>query len=416
MKIACMFKDETLCAKFREDRLAREDEFTFFEEPDQILMAQRDSEWDHVVLSDRCFSLSGIADFLEELKGHKDHIRIIILLSNQHDSLLNEKYIKFCLSKGYTYIMPGQTASSIVREVNKIIHASEGEKERTRKNIVLFLGSTPNIGTTLTSFGASLRLADVTEQQIAYLCLNLKSSKVHTYLGISEPSASLDGLRAELRSNSLTKARLMRYCHSIREHPNLHVLFGNLQREQAEYYTPEDIQHLLEVASQTFDLCLVEVNAYWDNAATVCASLLAGTRILVTTPQLGHFQEDISRWLKNLSPILHLDENGFDVFITQHCGKGLLGDQGTFTIKEVRKAMGMNVIGRMGLHSQVAPMLNQGRIVDLIMEEGMIAKELTGLVHTLSTLYELRLKKDKTPRKTWRHRLFSIPAHHNQSV
>lgn len=409
MKIACLCNDEVLRMKFMEDHNAEEDLFLFFDKPEQLMAAAHTADWQYVVVSDRCFSLAILEDFLEGIKDKTETIHVIVLLSNRHDQLINEKFLKFCLSEGYDYTLPGQTVSSIVREVNQLIHAKEGIKAKKRNNLVLFLGSTPNIGTTLTAFGTALQLAEGTDRQIAYLCLNLKSSKIHVYLGESEPTTSLDGLRAELRSNSLTKAGLIHHCHKVREHSNLHVLFGNQLREQAEYYTAEDIRHLLDIAVHAFDLCLVEVNAYWDNAATICAVQLAGTRILVTTPQLGHFQEDVSAWLKNLSPMLELSEDGFDVFITQHSGRKTMGEQGTFSDKEIMRSMGLNVIGRMGNYAKVDAMLNQGRIIEL-MSDDAIKKELAGLAHILSVLYELRMEKAEASKKWWVYKLFFNPT------
>lgn len=125
--------------------------------------------------------------------------------------------------------------------------------------LAAFAGSTPNIGTTLTAFGTAYRLASVTGRKIGFLCLNLKSAKTHLYLGIDKPQVTLDGLRPELRAGTLTADKLRQYAYQPPQLGGLHVLFGNLAREQAEYYEPDDMQRLLDASRQAFDLTIAEV-------------------------------------------------------------------------------------------------------------------------------------------------------------
>lgn len=74
--------------------------------------------------------------------------------------------------------------------------------------IAVFIGTTPNIGTTAAAFAAAYRIAEASGKPIGYLCLNLKSAKIHRYLGIDEPLVTLDKLRPELRSYTLSPEQL----------------------------------------------------------------------------------------------------------------------------------------------------------------------------------------------------------------
>ena len=69
--------------------------------------------------------------------------------------------------------------------------------------IIAFVGTTPNIGTTVTALAAACRISQECGQSVGYLCLNLKSSKIHRYVGVDSPSATLDSLRPELKTDSL---------------------------------------------------------------------------------------------------------------------------------------------------------------------------------------------------------------------
>jgi len=113
-------------------------------------------------------------------------------------------------------------------------------------SVVCFCGTTPNIGTTVVAFGTAIELARRMKDDVAYICLNLKSSKIHRYLGVDEPADSIDAFRAEIRARALSPDRLRRkaWRDPRRELPaNLFVVFGNRLREQADYFSGEDVSY-----------------------------------------------------------------------------------------------------------------------------------------------------------------------------
>jgi len=171
-------------------------------------------------------------------------------------------------------------------------------KTHTKQQCKLFtfIGTTPNIGTTLLAFASSVRIAERTGKSIAYLCLNLKSSKLHRYLGVDEPHASLDELLPNLRNESLTKEQLHHAMHRYHSNLGLYILFGSRYRETAEYYGVEELSYLIDVARKAYDYVVLDVNAYWDNAGTISALLETEAVILTTTGALSHFQEDYTAW------------------------------------------------------------------------------------------------------------------------
>lgn len=400
MKIALLTHDEQLIQGFIEKKPNQEDELDFFNQSETLRSSISKKLFETVVLSDRDFDFTSLCEYVDLIKELHD-LKIIILLSNRHYHLEQAKYIKYCLTNEIYYIHPGQTISIIVEKVyNQIFHERSIDSS-TNKNIVLFMGTTPNIGTTVVSYSTAMQIAKQTEQQIAYICLNLKSSKIHKYMGIHHPLRTLDGIRAEIKSQGLIKERIRQYCINHKETPNFYVLPGNMVREQAEFYTMEDIRHLLDIASSAFDLCVIEVNAYWDNAATISGLLCADTKVVVSSNQLGNFQEDMDRWLKSGSSIFDLDFNSFDLFITQ-----LQKNQITngFRIKDVRKETGMNIVGRLDRLEQVDELLNQGRIDDLATNDPQLSKGLSGMINMLIALYRLE-RKSTLARKSWLNRV-----------
>lgn len=223
-------------------------------------------------------------------------------------------------------------------------------------------------------------------------------------MGVDEPVTTLDSIRADLKAQGAVRERWMRYFEPVKGIPNLHVLYGNMLREQAEFFTPEDMIYVLEMASCCFDLCIVEVNAYWDNAATICGIMYADTKIIVTSKEMTHFQEDINRWNKSMSGMFGVEPSSFDIFINQSDKSAGFGG---ISAKDIRKETGMPIIGEMRKHPQAAEYLNRGKIVELFMNDPLAIYDLSGLAHTLIGLYGLGRKPSAKGRQPWLRKILS---------
>lgn len=261
---------------------------------------------------------------------------------------------------------------------------SEWEETKQAAPIVCFVGTTPNIGTTSISFGAAMHAAMHTQSKVGYLCLNLKSSKLHRYIDRDEPVMSLDRLRAELKSRSLNETKLLQHCDQLRGLDNFYILYGNMLRDQAEYFQAEDIEHLLQMAADAFDFCVVEVSAYWDNAATVCALRRANRAIVVTTPELSNFQEDLNRWVKGFAVELGLDENEMQLFVSQYPSP-----HANYRLKDIRKETGMQVIGNARHVQELASVLDQGKLHEYLQKDNDMAKSVALIAKRWLNSYSL---------------------------
>lgn len=225
------------------------------------------------------------------------------------------------------------------------------------ENLLMLTGTTPNIGTTTAAFTIAIRLANATRTgKVGYVCLNLKSSKISRYLG-EQHDSGLSLIRADLKSQSMTAERLRKQCIQLRNHPNLFILDGNIRREQAELYTPEDIEYLLHMASQSFDYCVIDCHAYWDNAATIIAALYSANRILVTTPHIDRFQDDYRAWVMNTASMFGLGMKDFKVLITQYGQADF-----EYTEKEIQQAMNMQICGTLSYDRMLAKALQDGQL------------------------------------------------------
>lgn len=221
--------------------------------------------------------------------------------------------------------------------------------------LAVFIGTTPNIGTTAASFAAAFRIAEASGKPVGFLCLHLKSAKLHRYLGIDEPEVTLDKLQPDLRSYTLTADKLRRASYSLPSLPNLHILFGNMHRDQAEFYRPEEIDHLLSIAGQAFSFVVADVGAYWDNAATVCSIRRASSRILMTTSALSHFQEDGRRWIGQVSPLFNVPPQQYDCVVIQYPW-----GTGGYRMKHICKELNVSSLGKFHMSESLFNQLDSG--------------------------------------------------------
>lgn len=383
-----------------------EDDWVTFEDERRLWESLAAEPWDAVVASGDFVASSERLNRLINmirLVSISPSIRIAVVL--EEAALMNPHVEELFDGNGANEVWR-IAAASPERTTERILTFVYGEdgrrtlRERTPK-LAAFIGTTPNVGTTVISFGSAVLLANGSGASIGYLCLNLKSSKLHRYLGKDESPLALDSLRAELRSRSLSGARLKQYAEPVKGVPNLHVLYGSVQREQAEFYQPEDIGHLLEAARQAFDACIVEVNAYWDNAATVCAMLEADERICVTTADLGHFQEDMERGLKTMASLYRIPAQSFLLVVNQLDRQQ---GQGGIRTADIRKETGMRVVGEIERSAELLEYLNQGRLHQFFAENVKFPGQLMGIVSRMSQQFELP-RRNEGSRKAWLKRL-----------
>lgn len=274
--------------------------------------------------------------------------------------------------------------------------------------IAAFVGTTPNIGTTAAAFATAYRMAESSGKSIGYLCLNLKSAKIHRYLGVDEPIVTLDKLRPDLRAKTLTPEKLLRAAYPIPQKMNLQVLFGNLLRDQAEFFTPDEMDHLISVAEQTFAFVVLDVGAYWDNAATICSIRKASSRILVTTTALSHFQEDGKRWIGQVSPLFEVASNQYDCILINGPWRS-----GGYHMKHICKELGTAAIGEFQHSHPVFSQLDSGTYAEWLSVDIEGKKVMRESAKVLLHRHGIRSMATPIPIQPWYRKLLT---HRNGTI
>jgi len=274
-------------------------------------------------------------------------------------------------------------------------------KTQTGGTIIAFAGSTPNVGTTVIAFGTAYLFARTSGLRVGYLCLNLKSSKLHRYLDRDGKSFAMQELRAELKTCTLRKERLLQSCEQLKDAPNLYVLYGNTQPEMADLYSAAEIAHLIETARTAFDICVIDLNAYWDNAATVCGMQVSDTRVIVTTGDIGHFQEDIGKWIGGVGAALGLVSSDFSLVVAR-LDRSKTSDG--LNMRDIGKETGMPILGRTGRFEDVFAYANQGRLLDMLAGVHPLHRQLFTIVRKLALQHGITLT-DGGKHKRWFRKL-----------
>lgn len=405
MKMLLLSRDAALVELLKDRCAERRAACIAAEDPEELLNACAEHDPDFVALSDRGFHPGMVGDYADRLRA-ATRAPAAVMLSNRHDAAENAAMLKECLAASWRVIHPGRSTQAVAEQLLGLMFGDAASAAESGNRIVLFFGSTPNIGVTVAAFGTAAHMARLTPRSVGYLCLNLKSSKIHRYLGCEGTANTLDGLRAEMKSNRLNAGRLKSCCLRLKQQPNLYVLPGNRQREQAEFYRIDDIECLLSAAAQAFDYCIVDVNAYWDNAATVAGIMKAGQRILVTTPSLSAFQEDVNGWLKTLAPLFGLSAADFDLLITR---QPLSPPAGGYSKSEIRRETGLARIGTIHHANGIDLLLDQGRLWEAVSGKGRLSQDLERVARTLLTLHGEEPEREKTAAGRWKFG-FSLPG------
>ncbi|MCI3922640.1 hypothetical protein MO973_20620 [Paenibacillus sp. TRM 82003] len=218
----------------------------------------------------------------------------VVVVSDEgaYDSLWQEAMERLAAEAGFATTHIGGSAETTAEEVCRALFAAEpcGASEplaardggRTSGVVAAVWSASPKDGATTTAASVALALAKHTPLRIGLLDFNLKNPELRAFLSMADKQRSNAPLRPKLATGSLTPEALREAAAPPRKTlPNLYVLPGTSRRDTACDVTPEMMDALLSVARSAFDIALVDVSSYPDNAATVCAVRGADVRWLV---------------------------------------------------------------------------------------------------------------------------------------
>lgn len=239
-------------------------------------------------------------DWMNALRTAKPDARVVIALDETvYDSLMLEVLVRMAGESGYTILPAGSTAQEATRGFAAFMSGlGKGQRKsghRTGKVAAVWSAASKD-GATTVAVNTALAIAALSKLNVGLIDANLRNPEIRPHLNLDHNNPSHFQLRPKLQTQTLLPEELLKTCSTYRKMPRLHILTGTQRRDTAADMTPEMMAHLLQTARQTFDITIVDLNAYPDNAATVCAVRDADIRMLVTQNNYASYRVSWGEW------------------------------------------------------------------------------------------------------------------------
>lgn len=166
-----------------------------------------------------------------------------------------------------------------VQTVEEIVNKITNKDDYLSKRIVSFFGTHSGAGVSTTVLNLARSLSRKVEEKVLVLSLNSwdPSDYFYHYNG-----HYLNDLKVDLKTENLTPARLS---EAVVLNQNFYHLAGNRDIKMQRFYQPAEIEHLIKVAQQLFDIILIDAGTHFDTAPTVQTYLSSNLRFLVTNQE-----------------------------------------------------------------------------------------------------------------------------------
>lgn len=146
-------------------------------------------------------------------------------------------------------------------------------------NVYVFFGTDSKVGTTMLTTSVAELLA--TNSKVLMINANKKNGL--DYIGATIDYTGIDELQNKLSSNVLEYEDVS---NAIFEVDNIHILAGVKHLERSRHFAVEDINTILELVCDKYDLVIVDAgNDYEYNALAIGALKSTDNTVLVTTQQ-----------------------------------------------------------------------------------------------------------------------------------
>ncbi len=266
------------------------------------LMFRLQENYDYVAVHCNLFCDVYPWDWIQDLQQKSPDMKVTIILDEKvYDSTLLDVVRRLSQEYGFETVPIGLpdvdlAASLGVFFFDRSAAAQENLYQRQGKVVVTWSAASKDGASTI-AVNTAIALSNLTELSVGLIDLNLKSPGIRADLNIQDRDKSNLKLRPKLLTQSLEPSELLNMCVKYRNLSRLHILAGTHRRDTALDVTPEMVQHLLTVAKKTFDITIVDVHTFPDNAATICAVRNADIRWLVTQNNYASYKASWGEWL-----------------------------------------------------------------------------------------------------------------------
>lgn len=188
-------------------------------------------------------------EVIKEVRDHNEEAQIFFLTNRPTEAH------KLYASVSNAQLLPNTEPAETIAYIE-----TAATKTKIDKRTIAFIAALPNIGLTQTVFSIASAITQSANVKVGMLGLNAYNEGT-----IKDTGKSLDHLKPFMSEADLTSKTLNQF---MEEFPIPH-LPGNHDIRMVYHYFPNEIENLINTATDTFDITLLDLGAYLDTALAV---------------------------------------------------------------------------------------------------------------------------------------------------
>jgi cellulose biosynthesis protein BcsQ len=263
----------------KDDKLARE--YQFKDQVSQFIQCSIDVidetvHYDAVILSDEIEFGVQVAD-LEQFQVRFADAKMFYLISNTPRTSLIDNKILRCKQLGITPIPPRQSGTQIIEKIMVELYGTD-VLSRAKKIVAIF-GVFGQQGTTMSSHCIATKLVEMANVKVAVVNLDHFNP---SNLYLKNRAATLDEIYTQINDNrSVLHAEHLLSIMYKEEERGYYYLGGNQDYTKRDFYNSDDINYLIDMLYQEFDILVLDAGSNPENNLTMQALFRADMKLLI---------------------------------------------------------------------------------------------------------------------------------------
>lgn len=252
------------------------------------------------------------------------YIMPVHMLRSSLDTLKNEY-------PDVTFLPPRLTPNQVAEQ---IILSSFKDACIHERNIHVFYGADSKVGTTMVAQSVAEIIAEHTTVNVGLLYMG--SNPVHYF--DSQGETGIDTIKIKLFNGILSREDLMKASIKTRLN-NLYAITGSNGIQDLRYFHPTHAEDLLNLASECFDIVIVDAGSEIERGLSLGAIRMASSKYLVTTQQ-QNTKDAFRRVTDEVFHPLQIEKKEFLCVINKYV-------EGAITEKQLSTVYDVPVIGHL---------------------------------------------------------------------
>ncbi|MEC3018344.1 ParA family protein [Bacillus cereus] len=290
-----------------------------------------------------------IVDFndIANIRELYPNVRVYYQPNDIKNSTITKTIEMICKAYDVTILHEGLTNKQVAKEIMRGINRNGVQN----KQIISFFGTHSSVGVSTTVFDVAHALSKKVHEKVLVLSLNAWDTSDYFY---RYKGKYLNDLKVDLQTKSLTKSGLE---NAVSKCKNFYHLAGNRDVRLQRFYNVAEIAYLLEIASETFDVVLIDGGVHFDNACSIQSLFTSSIRFLITTQEDKGYKYYFPQMYSQLLEPAGIKKDDFMLIINKH-----RNDMSIVSNKDIQDEVGMSVITTipdMDILGQVATKQNE---------------------------------------------------------